>query len=112
MSYTIIPLDKLNEVRAETRKQLAELTKSTGKEYYLRTFYIGPRPKPAGRESWRYATRPASTLMKNARHAKLAIYEVTSKHRDGVYVYINGKYSHCLPDAGKLRAYGNRIAYV
>lgn len=108
MSYTIVPMEKLNEVRAETNKQLKELTKSTGKQYFIRTFYIGPRPWSYSR----YASRPASTLKKNARHAKLGIYEVTRREKSGGAVYINGKYSHYDIEAGKMRMHGHLIAYV
>ena len=67
--YTPIPMDKLDEVRTQTRKSLKDLEAQTGKRYGIRTFFLGPRPFQPG-------TKAASTLKSNARAAKIAIYEV------------------------------------
>ncbi|CAB4162648.1 hypothetical protein UFOVP787_80 [uncultured Caudovirales phage] len=76
MAYTVIPLDRLDEIRAKTHETFRALTKTNGKTYKIRTFYLGKRKS--------YNTtcfgatikiRPASTPRKNATGAKIAIYE-------------------------------------
>ena len=77
-SYTPIALDKLDVVRLELRAKLAELKNTTGDEFILRTFYIGPR---------KYYNR--NTVKSDARWAKIGVYKVEKR---GKYVYPNGEF--------------------
>lgn len=76
-SYTPVALDKLDVVRLELRAKLAELKATTGDEFILRTFYLGPR------KYYNY-----NTLKSDARCAKIGVYKVQKR---GKYVYPNGE---------------------
>ena len=77
MTYIQIPLARLDAVRLQTRADLKDLEKRTGKRYSIRTFYLGPRKV--------YNTRRQGTTNKSdAYAAKIAIYEVKSS---GPYSY-------------------------
>ena len=78
-SYTPVALDKLDVVRLELRAKLAELKATTGDEFILRTFYLGPR---------KYYNH--NTLKTDARCAKIGVYKVQKR---GKYVYPNGEFS-------------------
>lgn len=66
MNYTVVPMEKLDEIRALTHVKLRELSAVTGKKYTIRTFYLGPRRKRNDMHLRRcYATG-----------AKIAVYEV------------------------------------
>jgi hypothetical protein len=67
MRYMKIQLDKLDTVRAATHSGLKQLEASTGKRYSIRTFYLGPRRGPQGRQG--------TTNKADAYAAKIAIYE-------------------------------------
>ena len=65
MTYTKIPLEKLDVVRTSLRFRLKELEAVTGKKYDIRTFYFGKRS----------GSNRQYTLKRNATAAKIAIYE-------------------------------------
>lgn len=68
MPYTVVPMEKLDEIRALTHVRLRELSAVTGKKYKIRTFYLGPRKKERDMHLKRcYATG-----------AKIGIYETKS----------------------------------
>ena len=75
-SYTPIAMDKLDVVRLITRARLKELSASTGKEYILRTFYLGPRKK-----------YNRNTTKTDGLFAKIGIYKVEKR---GKTVYEDG----------------------
>lgn len=96
-AYTPLTLDELPVVRDTVNRFFK--TNAVG-EYFTRTFYIGPRPKP--RHS--YASRPASTTLANANYAKIAVYKVTGRSRDYSY-----KTHSC---SGRFRRHGVLVGYV
>lgn len=66
MTYTVVPMEKLDEIRALIHVKLREFGRLTGKKYKIRTFYLGPRKNKRDMHLRRcYATG-----------AKIAIYEV------------------------------------
>ena len=74
---------------------LPVLSKTTGKTYFIRTFYEGPRRKRSA----------ASTAKPDATGAKIGIYEKTVSHRDQHPV--TRKYG-----TGKKRSVGNLVVYI
>ena len=79
-SYTVIPLEKLESVRAELNAKLKVLSEEDGVRYGLRTFYLGPRQK-AG-----YGSYPGQTPKPDAVAAKIGVYEFEFDPRSGRYV--------------------------
>lgn len=65
MSYSKIPLEKLDYIRLTLRAELKKLEATTGQKYAIRTFYLGARPY-----------RARNTVKADAYAAKLAIYKV------------------------------------
>ena len=80
MTFTIIPLEKLNETRTELKANLALLGLETGEKYSIRTFFIGPRPKK--KHFLGGYIRPGSTLTGNATGAKIGVYKRISTYKD------------------------------
>jgi hypothetical protein len=73
MSYTKIPLEKLESTRLRLRADLKELEKQNGEKYRVRTFYLGPRKVF---EEMTYKRRQGTTNKPDAYAAKLAVYRV------------------------------------
>jgi hypothetical protein len=82
-AYTVIPLEKLESVRAELNAKLKLLSETDGVRYGLRTFYLGPRQKA------RYGSYPGQTLKSQARAAKIGVYEFEFDLHSGRYVPTN-----------------------
>lgn len=81
MTFTIIPLEKLNETRTELKEILTLLGLKTGEKYSIRTFFIGPRPNKKHTFLGGYI-RPGSTLKGNATGAKIGVYKRISTYKD------------------------------
>ena len=94
--FTLIAMSDLDAMRKLVHDYvLPGLREVTGKNYFIRTFYEGPRVKRSS----------ASTKKSNATGAKIGIYEVTGSHRDQHPV--TRKYG-----TGKKRQYGNLVTYI
>ena len=82
-AYTVIPLEKLESVRAELKAKLKLMSEEDNVRYGLRTFYLGPRQKA------RYGSYPGQTPKSQARAAKIGVYEFKLDRRSGRYVPTN-----------------------
>jgi len=82
MSYTKIPLEKLDYIRLELRAKLKRLEAETGVRYAIRTFYCGHRTS----QRTRWNRNPASTNKANATAAKIGIYKVSLKQWHSDYI--------------------------
>lgn len=65
MPYTIIPMDRLDEIRKKTHEEFRKLPD----RYTIRTFYIGPRAKK----------NDMHVLKSRAIGAKIGIYKVEKR---------------------------------
>jgi hypothetical protein len=82
-AYTVIPLEKLESVRAELKAKLKLLSETDGVRYGLRTFYLGPRQKAD------YGSFPGQTKKSDAVAAKIGVYEFKLDRYSGRYVPAN-----------------------
>lgn len=82
-AYTVIPLEKLDSVRAELNAKLKVLSEEDGVRYGLRTFYLGPRQKAD------YGSYPGQTSKPDAVAAKIGVYEFELDRSSGRYVPAN-----------------------
>jgi hypothetical protein len=82
-AYTVIPLEKLESVRAELNAKLKLLSEEDSVRYGLRTFYLGLRQKA------RNGSYPGQTLKSQARAAKIGVYRFELDRRSGRYVPTN-----------------------
>ena len=82
-AYTVIPLEKLESVRAELNAKLKLMSEEDSVRYGLRTFYLGPRQKAD------YGSYPGQTAKSDAVAAKIGVYEFELERHSGRYVPSN-----------------------